>query len=89
MRRALATGRLQLKRGLSTLLTGQGQAANESVRSWKFWVPVTIGGTCVGATAGLLATSEHPASSAKLVVQFPLRLARDVVAAVAIIAGVV
>ena len=47
-------------------------------RSWRFWAPASIAGGSVVAAGGWLATSEHPASSAKLVVAFPVRLARDI-----------
>ena len=45
-----------------------------------------LGATGLAAGA-YLATSEHPASSARLLVQFPVRLARDVTTALIVIAG--
>ena len=47
-----------------------------------------LGATGLAAGA-YLATSEHPASSARLIVQFPLRLARDVTTALIVMAGLV
>ena len=45
-----------------------------------------LGATGLAAGA-YVATSEHPASSARLLVQFPVRLARDVTTALIVIAG--
>lgn len=59
----------------------------QSGRTLRFWLPsAALGGAAAGG-AVWLATSEHPASSAKLVIQFPLRLARDVATAIATVAG--
>lgn len=85
MRKLLAVGASSYARWYSS--SPPASQIQQSGHGWKFWVPVgLLGGFATGASAWL-ATSEHPSSSAKLVVQFPLRLARDIVTAGTIVAG--
>ena len=88
MRRLLAE---QTWSGVRRFTTSQSQLASrskESKISWLYWPTTVVGGFALAGGAWI-ASSEHPASSAKLVTQFPVRLIRDVAAAVATVAGAV
>ena len=79
--------RLSFIRQFAASQLGTTSQAPATRRTWKFWLPATAAGALAVGGTGWLASTEHPASSAKLVVQFPLRLARDITTAVVVVAG--